>query len=188
MGKRSTSSGNISLSPKLDPRRDKSVILPQQVKHAAAVADALVTGRPVPAKPRFPHSDEKIDRVLQCLRAGALQVGDPEFDVVRDLAEEGARRIKSSRRGARGPRKKSNSVTQRMQALLRAFKELSPKRQAHPMGTMTIQDLRQSLKKLGLTASEDTIRRDLQQMGDFLPLVRKGNVPRPQRKPVNPKA
>ena len=193
MVKKLKKSGNRNLPSGSDLPPDEHVNLPSQATHAAAVADALARSQPVPPKPQpkarpgFPHNDAEIDNALEQLRAGVLQPGSPGFGIVWDLAEEGANHIKSVRRGARKPRGKSDVVTRRMEAELQAYRELSPKRQAHPTGTMTLQDLHSSLEKKGFNVPEDTLRHDLQQLGPILRLVREGIVPPPGPKPVNQK-
>lgn len=183
MGKKPTKSGNIHLPPGSDPPPDESVVVPRQIKHAAAVANALATGQPVPPKPKpearrgFPHTDGEIDQALERLRTGALQVGDPEFDVVRNLAEQGAHHIKSRRRGAGKPREKSEDVTRRLTALVQAYGELSTKLQKHRTGVPTLLVLRQAvIKKLGLTdnddvISEETIKNDMRELRPILRLI-----------------
>jgi hypothetical protein len=199
MGKKPKNTGNILLQPGSDPPPDENAKIPAQVSHAAAVANALATGQPVPPKPKpetrrgFPHSDAEIDNALEQLRAGALRPGSPGFGIVCDLAEEGARHIKSRRRGAQQPRENSDIVTRRLEAVLQAYRELSPKMRAHPRGGETISKLRQSvIKKLGLKdqdelISEDTLRQDVQQLGPIFRLVREGVVPPPGPKPVSQK-
>jgi hypothetical protein len=92
MGKKPTKSGNIRLPPGSEPPPDENVKVPSQIKHAAAVANALATGQPAPPKPRpevrrgFPHNQADIDQALQVLRSGKLQINTPEFEVVRELA------------------------------------------------------------------------------------------------------
>ena len=196
MGEKPTKSGNIHLPPGAPLPADENVKLSAQARHGAAVANAKATRRPVPPKPkpearrRFPHSDADIDQALQRLQKGALQVGDPEFDIVRDLAVEGARHIKSRRRGAQQPRENSDIVTRRMKALVQGYRELSPKMQAHPNGAETIRKLRKSvIKKLDLPdqddlISEETIKHDMRQLGPIFRLVREGKMPQPGPKPV----
>jgi hypothetical protein len=193
MRKKPKSGNNL---PLVDLPPDENVKIPSQVSHTAAVANARATGQPMPPKPkpdarrRFPHSDADIDQALQRLKKGALQVGDPEFDIVRDLAEEGARHIKSRRRGAQQPRENSNIVTRRMEALVQGYRELSPKMQAHPNGAETIRKLRKSvIKKLDLSdqddlISEEMIKHDMRQLGPIFRLVREGKMPQPGPKPV----
>jgi hypothetical protein len=195
MPRKPAKSDNIYLPPGSDPPPDEKVKLPPQVTHAAAVANAMATGQPVPPKPQpeprrgFPHSDAEIDQALQRLQKGTLQVGTPQFVVIRDLAEEGARHIKSRRRGAREPRDNSDIVTQRMEALVQAYRELSPKMQARPTGSETIRKLRLSvIKKLALpdddnVLPEETIKHDMRQLGSIFRLVRDGVVPPPGSKP-----
>ena len=105
-----------------DPKRihdeiDKDVKLPDQVHHAAATAEALSAGKAVPprrpskARSRgFQHTDAEIDQVLQDWDRGALKPDDPSFEMLIDLAREGARHIKARRRGAQQPRKASGEV------------------------------------------------------------------------------
>lgn len=193
MGKKPKNSDNITLPPGSALPLDENVIIPSQVRHDAAVANARSGGQTAPPKPKpqsrpgFPHTDTEIDQALQRLRTGALQVGDPEFGVVCDLAEEGAHHIKSRRSGARKPRVTSDTVTRRMEAELQAYRELSPKRQAHPTGTLTIQDLHRSLEKKGFDVTEEVLHQDLQQLRPILRLIRNGLVPKPGPKPVNRK-
>jgi hypothetical protein len=199
MGKKPKNSGNITLPPGSVLPRDENVIVPSQAKHAAAVADALARGQPVPprpqpkARPGFPRSAAEIDQALQLLRNDTLQTSDPEFKVIRDLAEEGARQIEARRRGAGKPREKSDSVKRRIEAVLQAYRELSPNRQAYPTGKMTLQALRQSvIKQLGLdddddAISEDTIKHDLQELGHYPRLVREGIIPPLGPRPIKHK-
>jgi hypothetical protein len=197
VGKKAKKSGNISLAPGVDLPPDENVKLPLQVRHDAAVADALANGQPVPQKPTagrgFPHTDEQIDQALQFLQQGNLQPNNPLTSVIRDLAMAGAEHIKSVRRGARQPRENSDGVTKRMEALVQAYRELSPKMQAHPTGTETVRKLRRStIKKLGLrdddeVLSEDIIRHHIRQLGPIFSLIRKGIVPPAGPKPTRPK-
>ena len=183
---------------RLHPPIDKDVQLPHQVRRAAALADALVTGQPaVPiptpkrtrSEPKIALTDAQIDEALQRWDQGALKVTDSQFGTIIELAREGARLIKAHRRGARLPHKKSDSVTERLEALLQAYRELSPKRQKYPTGTMTLGQLRRSMiVKLGLrddnkVISEDTIKKDIEQIRPLLKLVRKGIIP-PPGKPI----
>ena len=138
---------------------DENVIAPPQVKHAAAVANALASGQPLPTRPKptlETLSDAEIEQVLQRLKPSA-EISQPDFDLIRELAERGAQDIIAHRRGARKPRANSGAVTRRMEAELEAYRRLS--------------------KKRGLNVSEDTLRHDLQQMALLLRLVRKGIVP-----------
>jgi hypothetical protein len=189
----------------LHPPIDKDVQLPHQVRRAAALADALVTGQPAVPIPtpkrtrselKIALTDAQIDEALQRWEQGGLKVTDPQFRTIIELAREGARLIKAHRRGARQPRKKSDSVTERLEALLQAYRELlqayrelSPKRQEYPTGTMTLGQLRKSMiAKLGLrddnkVISEDTIKKDIEQIRPLLKLVRKGIIP-PPGKPI----
>jgi hypothetical protein len=153
MGKKPTKPGNIHLPPGSDLPPDENVKLPPQVRHAAAVANALATGQPVPPKPKpearpgFPHADAEIDQALQRLRSGVLQISDTEFEVIRDLAEEGAQHIRARRRGAQRPRRISDEVTRRLRALLSSYQDLSPRLQKHRTGTITVEALRRSVIK-----------------------------------------
>jgi hypothetical protein len=197
MGKKPKNSGNITLPPASALPHDENVIVPSQVKHAAAVADALASGQPVPprlqAKPRsgFPHNDAEIDKALEQLRAGVLQPGNPGFGIVCDLAEAGANHIKSVRRGARKERENSESVTRRLEALLQAYRELPPRQQTHPTGATTLRVLREAvIRKLGLTDSddafsEDNISKSMQAMRPIIRLIKEGKIPAPGPKPVN---
>jgi hypothetical protein len=200
MGKKPTKSGNIRLPPGSELPPDENVKVPSQVKHAAAVANALVKGQPVPPKPQpkarlgFPHDDAEIDKALEQLRAGVLQFGGSEFGVICDLAEEGARHIKSRRRGARKERENFESVTRRLEALLQAYRELPPRHQKHPTGVSTLRVLREAvIRKLGLTDnddafSEDSISKSMQAMRPIIRLIREGKIPAsPGTKPAKRK-
>jgi hypothetical protein len=197
MGKKATKSGNIHLPPGAEPPPDENAKIPFQVSHAAAVANALATGQPVLPKPKpkarpgFPHSEADIDNALQCLRQGQLQLTDPEFRVICDLAEAGAKHLKAVRRGAQEPRGISHSVTKRAEAVLQAYRELPSRLQARPNGATTLGALRRAvIKKLGLAdddgvLSEETIRKDIQEMRPIFQLVREGKMPAPGAKSVN---
>lgn len=192
-------SGNINLPPGSDLSPDENVNVPSQIRYAAAVADALATGQPVPPRPQpkapsgFPHTDTEIDGALAKLRTGVLQRGSPEFKVICDLAEEGARHIKSRRRGARGVRENSETVTRRLTALIQAYRELSPKLREHRTGVPTLRVLRQAIiKKLGLTdrddiISEETVKKDMQDMRPIFRLIKEGKIPPPGPAPTNRK-
>jgi hypothetical protein len=199
MAKKPKNSGNITLPPGSALPHDKNVIFPSQVKHEAAVAEALVSRQPVPHRPQpkprsgFPHNDAEIDKALEHLRAGVLQPGSPGFGIVCDLAEAGANYIKSVRRGARKERKISESVTRRIEALLTAYRELPHRLQKHYTGETTVRVLREAvIRKLGLTdsddaISEDNIRKDMQAMSPIIGLVKKGKIPAPGPRPINQK-
>lgn len=182
-----------------DPNREHppieaGVSVPDQVSHAAALANALASGKAysptetrgkTAAKVGFPYSDSQIDHALGRLDQGELQTTDPEFEIVKSLAVEGARLIKAHRRGARQPRKISDDVTRRLDALLEAVRELSPFRLKNLTGTETLRSLRASvIEKLGVKdrdkiLSEDTIRSDIQLLRPLLRLVQKGLISAP---------
>jgi hypothetical protein len=131
----------------------------------------------------FPHSDAEIDEALQRLRSGKLQLIDPEFEIIRALAEEGARHIEARRTGARMPRKESSKVTHRLEALLSAYQQLPPRLQQRPTGTTTVRALRRLVvKKLGLRddeVSEETILSDMRQVRPLMRLIEQGKLPQP---------
>jgi hypothetical protein len=197
MGRKFKKSGNIQLPPGAEPPPDEYVRLPSQVRHAVAVADAKATGQPVPpkltpkARPGFPHSAADIDHALQRLRQGQLQPTDPGFRVICDLAEAGAKHIKAVRGGALEARRTSHKVTKRAEAVLQAYRELPPRLQARPNGATTLGALRKAvIKKLGLTddddvVSEETIKKDIQEMRSIFRLVREGKIPAPGAKSLN---
>jgi len=175
----------------LHPGIDTKVKLPHQVRHAAATAEALSAGTAVPPTPPsnqarsrgFQHTDAEIDQVMEDFNRGALKHNDPRFKIIIELAREGARHIKARRRGAQQPRETSGQVTRRFNALLEAYRDLPRKSQATPTGVRTVAALRQSvIKKLGLrdnddAISEDTIKKDVQQLGPLFRLVREGVIP-----------
>jgi hypothetical protein len=188
--------------PLLDPSGkvvvDENVQMPEQVRRAAELAEALVTGKPLARVPQrnetFPYSDAEIGEVLRSI--GGLQAKDARLATIIALAREGARHIQARRRGARQPREKSDNVTRRLQALIQAYRELSPNLQKRPTGVRTINSLRNSIiQKLGLqddddVISEDTIRQDIRQVRLLLRLVEKGLIPRtgkPSRQGISEK-
>src|SRR5437764_5487218 len=124
--KSKTQTDQLVVLPEFHPGDDPNVRLPANIRHAAAVAEALSTGLPVPPNPqskqtgsrRIKYSDAQIDQVLQDLDKGALKPGDPAFEIMIELAREGARHIKARRSGARQPRKQSEDVTRRLEAVL----------------------------------------------------------------------
>jgi hypothetical protein len=170
---------------------DPDVMLPEQVRRAAALSETLVTGKPLERMPQrnrtFPHSDVEIDEAMQYIDSGDLEAADPRVATIIALAREGAQHIKSRRRGAREPREKSENVTRRLEALLQVYRELSPHLQKKPTGTATIHFLRRRLvQKLGLqdsddVISEDTIRQDIRQVRPLLRLIQRGIIPRTGR-------
>jgi hypothetical protein len=181
-----------------DPNRthppiDDKVKLPRQVRLAAARAEDLIAGkqpRLVEVKAasatsgsvsKIPYPDAQIDAVLERWDQGNLAITDPEFSIIIELAREGARLTKAHRHGAQKPRKTSKPLTGRVEALLQAFRELSPKFQRHPTGIKTIERLREAvIQKRGLRAlSEETVRQDIRQIRPLLRLVQKGKIPPP---------
>lgn len=188
-----------------DPNRkhppiDENVHLPHQVRRAAAAADALSTGQPVAAvsppkwtrsEPKIALTDADIDGALQFLDSGGLEVTEARIATIIELAREGARLMKAHRRGAREARTNSKEVTKRQEALIQAFRELSPKRQKYPTGRDTLEALRSAvIQKLGLwddeVISEDTIRKDIQQLRPVIRLIQQGKIPPPGPKPPKP--
>jgi hypothetical protein len=185
------------------PRIDETVKLPRQVRLAAARAEDLIAGkqpRLVEVKkasaksgstPKIPYPDGQIDAVLERWDQGNLEVSDPDFGIIIELAREGARLTKAHRRGAQRHRKTSTAVTRRLEVLIQAFTELPPKFQQQPTGKMTIERLRKAIiRKQGLrdnddVLSEDTIRQDIRQVRPLLRLVQKGIIP-PAGKPIGP--
>jgi hypothetical protein len=178
------------------PPVDKHVKIPEQVHLAAARAEDLIAGRSsrietpggkVRSKTRskrgIPYSDTQMDEVLERWDRGTLNVNDPDFSIIIELAREGARLTKAHRSGAQKDRKKSTEVTRRMKALIQAYRELNPRLQKHPTGQPTIERLRKAIiRKLGLPnddkeLSEDTIRQDIRQVRPHLRLIEKGHIP-----------
>jgi hypothetical protein len=170
---------------------DENVKLPHRVRLAAERAEDLIAGkqpRPVEVKAasaksgsasKIPYSDAQIDAVLDRWDQRNLNISDPDFGIIIDLAREGARLTKAHRRGAQKAQKTSTAVTERLEALIQAFRELSPKLQAHPTGQPTIERLRKAImQKQSLRAlSEDTVRQDIRQVRPLLRLVQKGIIP-----------
>jgi hypothetical protein len=173
------------------PPIDKKVKLPHQVRLAAARAEDLIAGkrtRSVPkpktrSEPKVPYTDAQLDEVLARWDQGNLNVTDPDFGIIIELAREGARLTKAHRRGARTPRKTSDEVTRRLEALFEACSELSPKLLKHLTGQPTIEHLRKAvIRKLGLTDGdkvlpEEVIRQDIRLVRPLLRLVQKGVIP-----------
>jgi hypothetical protein len=174
---------NPDLVLEVEPNRthppiDEDVKLPHQVRLALKRIGDLIAGKqPEPVEvtsardaKSITYTDAQIDAVLERWDQGKLSVSDPEFGILLELAREGARLIKAHRRGAQKPRKKSEAVTPRMEALLQAFRELSPTFQRYPTGEKTIGRLRKAtLQKLGLpdndkNLSEDTIRQCIREL------------------------
>lgn len=194
MARRSTETELIRLAPSApaDAPLDDHVKLPRQVREAAALADDLVTGKQrltdLAAKPTrrspngFPYTDVQINEVLKRLKEGKLQVDGPDFEIIRELAKEGAKHITARRRGARQPRENSDEVTRRLEVLVEAFKELPLKYQKTPTGRRTIERLRESvIQKLGLpnkdeALSEETVRSDIRQVRSLLRTVQRGLI------------
>jgi hypothetical protein len=171
---------------------DKSVKLPNQVRHNADVAEDLIAGgqprlKPRPktrSEPKAPYTDAEMEQVLERWDRGDLRPNDPDFKIIIELAREGARLIKAHRRGARQQSPQNSSeVTRRLEAVFEAYVALSPKLQKHHTGVATIERLRKSvIKKLGLrddddAVSEETIKHDIRQILPLLKLVKRGIIP-----------
>jgi hypothetical protein len=192
----------------VDPTRthppiDEDVKLPRQVLLGVARAEALIAGRQPPpyevraasakSEKAFPYPDAQIDAVLERWDQGKLSISDPEFGVIIELAREGARLIKAHRRGAQKPRKKSNAVTQRLEAFLQAFRELPPKFQRYPTGQKTIERLRNAvIEKLRLPDNDDvlpeaTIILCIRELRPLIRLVQRGKMPPPGKRHSKPK-
>jgi hypothetical protein len=182
---------------KKHPPVDKRVHLPTQARLAGGIADARVSGRPVAnipkpkstrSRPTIPLMDAEIEEALKSLDHGTIQITGPRSSTIIELARQGARLIKEHRRGARQDRKNSKQVTQRKEAVLQVYRELSSTRQKYPTGRDTLIDIRAAvIKKLGLrdddhAVSEDTLIKDLAQLGPILRLIRKGLIPPPGTK------
>jgi hypothetical protein len=187
--------GTISLlNPTGREAVDKAVQVPAQVRRAVALAEARLTGKtlapPPEAKrtqpePKLPYTDAEIDDALQYMDSGDLDITDPRGATILGLAREGARLITAHRRGARKNRKKSDAVTRRMEVLLQAYRELPRNLQDRPTGEKTLHSLRRAvIAELGVqdsdnVISEETIKKDIQQLGPLLRLVRNGTIPSP---------
>jgi hypothetical protein len=173
---------------------DKNIKLPRQVRLGIARAEALIAGRQPPpfevtsakSEKALPYTDAQIDAVLAWLDLAKLDSSNPEFGIIAiELAREGARLTKAHRRGAQKPRKKSEAVKRRMEALFQAFWELPPKFQRYPTGQKTIERLRKAvIQKLSLpdnddVLSEDTIIHCIRELRPLIRLVQKGKIPPP---------
>ncbi len=207
MSKRSIKSNRLVSFP--DPtgkeQIDPAVEAPEQVRNAAARADALVTGKPLAPpplpngtrrEPKVPYTDAEIDEALQYIDSGDLKVTDARVATIIGLAHEGGRLIKAHRRGAQQLRKNSKKVTRRLEALIQAYRELSPHLQKRPTGVTAIMYLRKRIiEKLSLqdkdeVLSEDTIRQDIRLVRPLLRLIEKGIIPRtgsPKRQGISEK-
>jgi hypothetical protein len=187
---------DITFRPDLSrvlPPVDETVKPPDQVRLAAARAEDLIAGRSPPravakrkrrSEPSISYSDAQIEQVLERWDQGTLNVTDPDFGIMVDLAREGARLTKAHRRGAREQtRKTSTKVRRRLVALIEAYCELSPKLRAHPTGIGTIERLRSAvIRRLGLpnndnAVSEDTIRQNIRKIRPILRLIQDGVIP-----------
>jgi len=168
---------------------DEKVKLPAQARLAIERVEDLIAGRqPRPVEvnaasaksgsaSKFPYTDAQMDAALSWLEAN-VDRSNPDSMIALEIFREGARVIKDRRRGAQ---KRSEAVTRRLEALLQAFRELSPKFQQHPTGKKTIERLRDAvIKKRGLRAlKEDTILKDIQQIPLLLRLVKEKIIPPP---------
>jgi hypothetical protein len=135
------------------------------------------------SKPKIQLSDSEINEARKRLDQGIKLFSDPLFSTIIGLAREGAKIIKARRDGARKPRAKSDIVIRRMKAELRAYEQLSAKRQHLPQGRLTREKMRRSLQQI-LNIPEHTLRNDLKQIAPLLRLVRKGVVLVRRPKPV----
>ena len=125
------------------PPIDETVKMPRQVRLAVERAEDLVAGRqprpigvPAASAPSGSASkptDAQINAALAWLEAN-VDSSNPDSTVALEIFRQGERIIKARRRGAQKPRKASTLVTQRLEALFQAFRELPPKFRQHPTG------------------------------------------------------
>ena len=179
-----------------DPNRnhppiDETVKLPRQVRLAAERAEDLIAGkqpRPVEVNAasaksgsasKFP-TDHQMDAARAWLEA-KVDPSNPDSTIALEIFREGKRIIEARRRGAQKPRKTSKRAVRRVEFLLQAFKEFTPKFQKHPTGQQTVERLRKAvMQKLGVRAlSEETVRRDIREIRSLIRLVQTGNMPPP---------
>jgi hypothetical protein len=144
------------------PRRDRPIKEAPQPKRSRS-------------KPKIRLSDSEINEARKRLARGDKQFSDPLFSTIIGLARKGAKILKARRDGARKPRAQSDIVTRRMEAELRAYEQLSAKRQHLAHGRLTREKMRRSLEQI-LNIREHTLRNDLKQIAPLLRLVRKGVV------------
>src|ERR1043165_1327805 len=113
---------------------------------------------------QFPWSDIKIE---QATKPRALELFTEEEEQVReDLMIEGMRSIFARRRGGRTRRTPAaRSYIRHMIIEDSAYPGLSRHLKKTPLGSNTVAQLRKVLESRGFSVSEETIRRDLKQIG-----------------------
>jgi len=157
---------------------DRDVKIPEQVRHAAALADDLIAGKPrrPPPKAKTPaaratprslrkvsYSDAQIENALERADRGTLELVDPDFRLIVELAKVGAQSIQDRRRGARKPRAQTEVVARRRALIAAEFMCLPD---LHPTNSETIGRLQAALQKNhNINVSDDTIIRDLKNLG-----------------------
>lgn len=134
-----------------------------------------------PAGNKFDYSGTQIQKAT---RRRALPIYTEEDLEVREaLIYHGANLTMGLRTRNRKPRKKSDKVILRTQALFEICRGLPPARQKHWTGKDTVQMIRERLiAKLKLadtddTLPEDVIISDLKKIRVLLDMVAKGDVP-----------
>jgi hypothetical protein len=165
--------------------QDRNVKLPRQARVALEHAEALVTGqlpRPV-AVDAASLTDAQIDAVLKRLAQGELNISDRDPGIAIALIREGARRIKADRQKARTSKAraarqaKDAAITRRLELVIEAVIELSPKLKQHLTGPPTIKQLVKVVsRKLGSSVTEATIRHDIRMLRPFLRAVQEERI------------
>jgi hypothetical protein len=148
------------------PRQPGFSKLPRQHQRAVERAEDLQAGRP----PRWFPTNAQIDAALERLD----QVNDP---IIKELAREGARRIKAERAPKVQDAEEAETIRQRRSLLVAAVAELSPK---YLTGNRTISKLTEVVsKRLGVSVTETMIRHDIRELRlrDDLKLAQKGRIP-----------
>ena len=126
------------------------------------------------AKGELPFTDAAMNEALARAEADTRTSDDA---LVLAMAQEMRRVIKGRRRGAQKPRKPSDKVTQRIEATLRAFSELSPKLQKRPLGSLTVERLLEDVKAEGYRTDEDTLAKDIAKVRPLIRLIQQGKLP-----------
>jgi hypothetical protein len=138
------------------------------------------------SKPPCPYTDDEIREYLEWrklpvksreLPTGAL------LEISKTMSVKSAKNIIEKRNRARQPRKNSDKVTRRLEAVANAFRRLPEKLRDEWSSTETVGKVRDAvLKRLGIpddddVLSEDTILKDLGKLGPMRRLVKCGILP-----------
>jgi hypothetical protein len=168
---------------------EASNVAPQRriAAEAGMSAKAKLSWHPrKPSKPQCPYTDDELLEYLEWRKLSVKSRGLPTgalLEIFKTMSVKSAKNIIQKRRRARKPRKKSDAVQKRLEAVANEFLRLPEKLREEWSSTETVGQVRDAvLRRLGISddddvLSEDTIRKDLSELGPMRRLVQTGVLP-----------